>query len=766
MHKDLMNKNLKILSLWAVDNFGDINGIEAMKKQLDDMCKLGFDGVVFHPRRYSCDAAYLSIEYMNVLSEIILYAKELGIEFWIYDENGWPSGSADGKVQSELPNLKCKWLESDGGAVVLKEKRAINSLSREGVKKFIELTHESYKKQLKREAFDYVRGFFSDEVGFLDGHGATIDRYGVPWSDEIPALFAKRFGGDISDKLPELFSEDRSGFKTWYWETLTDILNNNFYQAIEKWCEDNGKLFTAHLKGEESPFFQIGYSGSCFGALKGVSVPGIDVLGRHTGNNFYPHIASSLARQFGSGTAMAEAMGGAGWGLEPADVENCLNWLTDCGINMIVFHINQLNLTYDGITDWPASIPCHQPWKDAFPTMIERVRRRMKNMREADTLVICSVRGTIEQFAPSLAKGLNEHDGSHQMICEASRISDETVDVCENLTERGVRFDVTDEITFERYGVPSGRQIRLGECAYSKIVAVSGCCFTDLGREKLDSVNSLSAAQLLSSGKIAQTKWSFTPPDSNRCLIEVKGGKGKIAAEYVCGFTLLISDKPKFAAINKVELKLIKHDSGGYYYSVPKEIMKKGENTVTIRGVDKAFAYAVGNFAVGNGFPFYEFDKRQVSSKFGFYISKPRQIGRDFITSGYPFSEKPIICEKEITGNIRGYLKIPCSHIAAAKVYVNEIFAGWVYKGKEFICLCGSYERIRLTCIVYQSAYNLYGPHYHLEGDRGLVSPAQYKGEKNFGDSPYLPEKTTDDNIKLVKYEMTDEVEVTDSPYM
>lgn len=59
---------------------------------------------------------------MESLSELILYAKAMGAEFWLYDENGWPSGSADGRVLSSMPELKCRWLEYENGSVSVKEK--------------------------------------------------------------------------------------------------------------------------------------------------------------------------------------------------------------------------------------------------------------------------------------------------------------------------------------------------------------------------------------------------------------------------------------------------------------------------------------------------------------------------------------------------------------------------------------------------------------------------------------------------------------------
>jgi hypothetical protein len=116
---------------------------------------------------------------------------------------------------------------------------------------------------------------------------------------------------------------------------------------------------TGHLKGEESPVFQLPYTGSCVQILKNIMIPGIDALERDAGNNFYPRLACSVANQFGDGECLAEAFGGSGWGICPDDIINYCDWLTSHGLNNIVFHINQYVLKSKAIRDWPPSFPCH-----------------------------------------------------------------------------------------------------------------------------------------------------------------------------------------------------------------------------------------------------------------------------------------------------------------------------------------------------------------------------------------------------------------------
>ena len=765
-----MDKNLNIFSLWAVDSMDDQS---VLKKQMQDFISLGFNGVVFHPRRYSGNIKYLSTEYMDVLSELILFAKNIGLDFWLYDENGWPSGSADGQVIESMPELKCKWLElSSSGNVEIKERQGINSLDKKGVERFVEITHAGYKKGLAKDAFEYVGGFFSDEVGFLEGHGACMDRGGIPWSDEIADKYKLEYNADINDKLAELFDENESNFKIWYWETLTKLLADNFYGVIEKWCADNGKLYTAHLKGEENPFFQIGYSGSCFQVMKNISVPGIDALERYLGNKYYPRIASSLSKQFRNGIAMAEAMGGAGWGLTPKDVFRYTEWLIKNGINFIIFHINQLHLTYDGITDWPSSIPCHQPWREVFPMLIEKMRNEADRQRTGNTLLICPTRGVMNTFAPKLVKGMNEHDGSHQMITKSSQISRHIVDMCNRLYDEDIDFDLTDEKIFEDCGETEENILRIGKCRYKNIVAADGCLFTEKGQNLCKNLNVITLEQLISQKEkniiisseknkaIKQSEWEYTAPEVNRYFVETENGKGSIYTEYLCDCILLVSDMCDKVILNGIPLMSIDSDEYGFRYSVPLELLHIGMNSIELFGTEKAFVYVIGDFAVKNKNPFYEFDSRQLCTRNGFYITKKGTMDNDFILSGYPFSKKPVICEKQLEGSIDGYLKINCKHIAAARVFINGKELGWVYGGNEYVRIDNRYKKVSIKCEVYQSAFNIYGPHHHIEGDRPLISPMQFCGKKNFADAVWLPQYTLEEDMKFLKWEMDKNVEV------
>ena len=190
-----MKKRFRPLTLWAIN--GRLDRFR-LKEQLDEMKECGFEGTIFHPRYNPDEPAFMSHEYLDILSDTILHAKKLGLEFWIYDENGWPSGSGNGKVYEHFPDRTCDWLIYRDGKVTRESRNNFNTFDREEMAYFIQTVYDGYRIGLSREAFEYVTGFFSDEVGFLDGHGATLDRGGVPWCPEA----SERRGNNLfSDSL-------------------------------------------------------------------------------------------------------------------------------------------------------------------------------------------------------------------------------------------------------------------------------------------------------------------------------------------------------------------------------------------------------------------------------------------------------------------------------------------------------------------------------------------------------------------------------------
>lgn len=99
-----------------------------------------------------------------------------------------------------------------------------------------------------------LKGFHPDpsiaRVGASQGVSAFVKYGGVTWCEVLEDHYRKKYGESITDQLPLLFEdgEEYEMVRENYWQLISEILKDNFYAPIHKWCQDNRKLYTAHLK--------------------------------------------------------------------------------------------------------------------------------------------------------------------------------------------------------------------------------------------------------------------------------------------------------------------------------------------------------------------------------------------------------------------------------------------------------------------------------------------------------------------------------------
>lgn len=746
-----MRRELKFLSLWAIN--GTLK-LEELRRQLCELKELGFDGVIFHPRNYPESPAYLSGLYMEILSELILYAKEIQMEFWIYDENGWPSGSANGMVLEQYQECVCQWLEYEQGEVRICSRKAVNTLDKKAMDLFIEITYEGYRKGLKEEAFQYINGFFSDEVGFLDGHGVSVENGGIPWEDSIRQIYFERYQEDICEKWRLLFEEgeDHQKVRYRYWQILTELLADNFYARLNKWCSQYGKKYTAHLKAEENLFFQIPYSGSTFWNLKNINLPAIDALERYPGNHYYPRIASSLSKQFYDGECLAEAIGGSGWGLSPEDMERYVDWLAESGITTFAFHIAQYKLDSPAVRDWPPSIPFGLNWKHVIKPLFGKLREKWNACGNdwKGVLLVAPTRAVMAEFIPQEAMVLNEHNGAGVPDSKAGRISNRFSDLAETCYWSGMEYDVTEERVLEHYGEIRENGLRLGNAVYHTVIFGQGCLWEQPEKAK----------KLLEKGIAVEGEefsWKFVKAGKNQILLP----KTDAAIPWRCkkiisDLSIYMLDMPEAVYVNGVDLGF-EEENGKYLTRIPLEVIKKsyqsGELSIRIETTEKEpFIYLQGDFRVKNKRGYVEKDSRQLLGSPEFYLSDSAEEFdeevdcSDFISSGYPFYKGSIKVKSSVFAGSNQKVVLPDVHGDCARVWVDDEYHGVIW-GPQWE-ISGIEEGIhKIELELTANTFNAFGPHHHVDGDRGLVSPCQYSGERNFADRKDAPE-----NTKIVQY--------------
>ena len=340
-----------------------------LRRRLDGLRRAGIRTVYvlpepknFRPERIRTflEPDYLTDEFMRLVREAAEYALSIGMNVWMYDEGGWPSGGACGRTVEKHPRMIRKALcareetlpaetayapKADDAAAFTAENGALRrvkpgerfpekrTLTVYGVRlgegwttdslqdgigeAFVRETHERYAKFLG-DLFPRVPFMFTDEPGTGS----------FPWPDGFAEKFLSRFGYDLRDHLPALFSlsEDASGMdaraREDYRALQGELFRANYMRPIHDWCRRNGVRFTGHLDIDHMTdgCMAHGY-GTVLQQLREFDVPGVDVIWRqidipkdgkpacYEGNGFFERFASSAAAQTGGTLAVTESFG-------------------------------------------------------------------------------------------------------------------------------------------------------------------------------------------------------------------------------------------------------------------------------------------------------------------------------------------------------------------------------------------------------------------------------------------------------------------------
>ena len=146
-------------------------------RQLTEIRDAGFRSVSLHPmpdsfRKRDFFAGmripYLGKRYFRLFRFVVSECRRLGLIMILYDEGGWPSGTACGGVVRGNPGFAAQVLVRDetGGIVPCRfsssgwQTDLMNPLA---TRKFLSLVHERYWEAAGEEFGRTIRGIFTDE---------------------------------------------------------------------------------------------------------------------------------------------------------------------------------------------------------------------------------------------------------------------------------------------------------------------------------------------------------------------------------------------------------------------------------------------------------------------------------------------------------------------------------------------------------------------------------------------------------------------------
>ena len=368
---------------------------DTIRGQLQDMVERGARSVVMlpMPHAFRPDSTnnfltpdYLTDGFFDFVRLAVEEAARLGMHWWLYDEGGWPSGQAAGKVLDGHPELAAQKLTRepvaadrpftvppDALALVVEEPRPrvfrpgttwtpasqetnaflyrletgglADLLNPAVARRFIELTHERYNEVLGQHFGQTIRFAFTDEPAV---HGMRPPT-SIPWTPGMEQSFREQVGRDLLAELPHLFQKPGAHLSRQAMQTRVefyDVWTNRFAQAyfmpLRQWCRQHNLASGGHLGGEDETLGAVQHGfGHALRQLRTLDVPGVDVIWRQlfpgqARRHHFPKFASSAAHQNGTRYAFTESFAVFGNGLTPAQMK----WLVDYqfvrGINLLV----------------------------------------------------------------------------------------------------------------------------------------------------------------------------------------------------------------------------------------------------------------------------------------------------------------------------------------------------------------------------------------------------------------------------------------------
>lgn len=466
-----VDKKFRPIPFWS---WNDELNVDETKHQVQLMDEQGIGGVFMHARG-GLKTPYMGEEWFKNVDACIEECEKRGMIPWAYDENGWPSGFGDGKVNGkgieyQQKCLRCEKGEKSTDTTVANvdgyhfyyEVNPFYSdvLDRKVTDEFIKVAYEPYYEKYGNR----IEGFFTDEP--------QMTRIGIPWSFILPTEYEKEYGEKLLEKLPHLFFEIGEYKKTRvkFWRLVTILFSENFIKPIYEWCTARNLQLTGHLLMEEDLFSQLTANGACMPHYEYFTIPGMDWLGRHNRNCLTPYQVGSVARQLGKKQVLSEAFALCGHNVGHDELKWIFEHHLVRGANLLCQHLE--GYTNKGLRkrDYPPAMYIQQPWWDDYKLFIDSVSRIGMLLTEGedgvDTLVIHPQTTAWTLFNSSIIYDENNIPYDSDIM----KLDKSFIDVILKLEKKHINFHLGDEILMERHATVKGANLVIGEKEYTKII--------------------------------------------------------------------------------------------------------------------------------------------------------------------------------------------------------------------------------------------------------------------------------------------------------
>ena len=479
-----MENKYKPIPFWS---WNDELDEKELIKQIDWMHENGIGGFFMHARG-GLTTPYLGEKWFNCIKACLKRAKELDMEAYAYDENGWPSGFVGGKLLEDEYNrdmyFTYKYGKYDEKAVISYDysgpslikvtsgedvlniyqgtsTSTADILNKDVVRKFIDLTHEQYKKH---DIYNNLRGFFTDEPQYY--------RWDVPFTRVLPQYFLEKYNEDVIERIGLLFV-DKKGYEDFrykYYLSLQELMIESFAKQIYNWCDDNGYKLTGHYIEEVGLGKQILCCAGVMPFYEYEHIPGIDHLGRGIDDNISARQLGSVMAQLDKRQGLGEIFACAGWDATPMELKRIAEYYMVNGVNLLCHHLLPYSEHGQRKRDYPEHYSKINPWVEysfkEFNDHFSNIGKLLANSKElANVGVFHPIRSGYFNYKRELEWG-----------CDFGLVdlTNNLLNISNTLTKNGVMYHYLDETIMERHAYVKGDTLVVGECSYKFIIIPEG----------------------------------------------------------------------------------------------------------------------------------------------------------------------------------------------------------------------------------------------------------------------------------------------------
>ncbi len=497
-------------------------------RQIDELREMGFGGFHIHCRA-GMATEYLGEEFMKLVRSCVRKAKREGMLAWLYDEDRWPSGFAGGIVTKEAtyrgrhlifspepytvptgtvcgrtqtaPHMDLGrfdvLLNEDGALrsyrrladgedakgnvfyayVVIREdtprynnQAYVDTLNRDAIKRFIEVTYDAYKNAVGKEFDKTVPAIFTDEPQFKRKERLTFatDKkpLELPWTDDLEDTYLAKYGESLIERIPELIWDLPNGAPSTtryhYHEHVGQRFTEAFADQCGDWCNKHNLSLTGHMMAEATLDSQTGMLGEAMPSYRAFQLPGIDMLCARYEFNTAKQCQSAV-RQYGREGMMSELYGVTSWDFDFRGYKLSGDWQTAMGVTVRVPHLAWVSMEGEAKRDYPAAIGYQSAWYRQYRYVEDHFSRLHTALTRGKPVVRVGVIHPIESYW--LHYGPQE-----QSALATENLETNFENIVKWLSFGGYDFDYICETTLPAQCKKGGAPLRVGHMAYDAIV--------------------------------------------------------------------------------------------------------------------------------------------------------------------------------------------------------------------------------------------------------------------------------------------------------